>query len=264
MKSLVDYFIVTELGHNIDAYRLSSFLYKDRNDVDSTFHFGPLWDFNLAFGNADYCSGQLVEGWGFDDSGACGNTPLWWSRFMQDPYFQNRLKCRYDSLRETILSTSSLLHLVDSLTAQLGNAPDRNYERWPILGIYIWPNSFIGNTYEEELNFLRQWLMGRLEWMDANIPGECLIISGIENVAEDNLILSPNPADETFTVIDRRGLGEFISISIADINGRELRSRDSIHAGEEIDISNFAPGMYIVTVKSNTGKLQQQRLIVQH
>ena len=264
MKSLVDYFIVTELGHNIDAYRLSSFLYKDRNDVDSTFHFGPLWDFNLAFGNADYCSGQLVEGWGFDDSGACGNTPLWWARFMQDPYFQNRLKCRYDSLRETTLSTSSVLHLVDSLTAQLGNAPDRNYERWPILGIYIWPNSFIGNTYEEELNFLRQWLMGRLDWMDANIPGECLIVSGIENVADNNIILSPNPANGTFTIKDLEGMSDFNSVTIADINGRELRSHDSIRAGEEIDISNFAPGLYFVTARNNTGKLLQHKLIVQH
>lgn len=264
MKSLIDYFIVTELGHNIDAYRLSSFLYKDRNSVDSTLHFGPLWDFNLAFGNADYCLGQLVEGWGFDDSGTCGNTPLWWSRFMQDPYFQDRLKCRYDSLRETTLSTESLLHLVDSLTAQLGGAPDRNYDRWPILGMYIWPNYFIGNTYEEELNFLKQWLIGRLDWMDTNIPGECVIISGIVNVSTDHLFLSPNPANGTFAIKVRDGVGEFDQVVITNMNGTELLTRKSVQAGDEIDITTLAAGMYIVTVKYLNGKVQQQKLIVHY
>ena len=263
MSSLIDYFIVCELGHNIDAYRLSAFLYKDRNSVDSMFHFGPLWDFNLAFGNADYCNGQSVEGWAFTDSGNCGNTPLWWDRFMQDPYFQNRLKCRYDSLRETILNNDNILDLVDSLRSQLGNAPDRNYEKWPILGIYIWPNSFIGNTYQEELDFLNQWLMGRLEWMDANVPGECTIISGIENVAEDNLVLSPNPTNGTFIIKDQYGVGEFNSVSIADINGRELQSFKSIHAGDEIDISTLPAGIYMVAVQYDNGMVQQQKLIVQ-
>jgi hypothetical protein len=47
LPSLVDYFIVNELGHNVDGYRLSTYMYKDRDSIDSLLHFGPLWDNSL-------------------------------------------------------------------------------------------------------------------------------------------------------------------------------------------------------------------------
>ena len=47
------------------AYRLSSYFHKNRNNYDSLLHAGPVWDFNLSFGNADYCNGGETNGWAF-------------------------------------------------------------------------------------------------------------------------------------------------------------------------------------------------------
>ena len=37
------------------------------------------------------------------------------------------------------------------------------------LGQYVWPNDFVGDTYEEEVDFLKTWLTTRLTWMDDNM-----------------------------------------------------------------------------------------------
>ena len=46
--------------------------------------------------------------------------------------------------------------------------------RWPRLGQYVWPNVFIGQTYEEEVAFLRNWILERVAWLDDNIEGTCI------------------------------------------------------------------------------------------
>ncbi|MDQ3535806.1 MAG: CotH kinase family protein, partial [Bacteroidota bacterium] len=55
MESFIDFSIVNEISKNIDGYRLSTFMHKDKN---GKLIMGPVWDFNLAFGNADYCEGE--------------------------------------------------------------------------------------------------------------------------------------------------------------------------------------------------------------
>jgi hypothetical protein len=51
---------------------------------------GPIWDFNLGFGNADYCKGGSYEGWAYKFNSECpgdlwqvpfGGIGLWRTRF---------------------------------------------------------------------------------------------------------------------------------------------------------------------------------------
>ena len=49
----------------------------------------------------------------------------------------------------------------------------RNYVRWPVFGQYVWPNYYIGDNYNDEMQFMRDWIDGRLAWLDENIIGEC-------------------------------------------------------------------------------------------
>lgn len=262
INSAIDYFIICELGHNVDAYRLSTFFYKDRNSVDSLFHFGPLWDFNLAFGNVDYCESQWVEGWTYEHSGGCSNTPRWWARFLEDPYYRDRLKCRYDSLRQTVLSTEAILHYVDSTGLFLQESSDRNYERWPILSRYVWPNFFIGDSYQEELNYLKEWLIGRLDWMDTNIPGECLPVSSIHYINQKDLVLSPNPAKGSFSIrILNNELQQF-DFRINNVNGIVVKAQKAVSYGQDIDIASLPAGVYIVNVSDLMGGQYQEKLVI--
>lgn len=101
--SFIDYAIMNELTRNVDGYRLSAFFYKDKDSKDGRLYAGPLWDFNLAFGNADYCDGSRISGWAWDFNNVCGGDywmiPFWWQRFLQDPQYVQEMKSRWFELR---------------------------------------------------------------------------------------------------------------------------------------------------------------------
>jgi len=66
IDSFVDFAIINEITRNVDGYRLSTFLHKDKDSKGGKLYIGPIWDFNLAFGNADYCQGSNTSGWAWD------------------------------------------------------------------------------------------------------------------------------------------------------------------------------------------------------
>jgi hypothetical protein len=68
------------------------------------------------------------------------------------------------------------------------------------LGTYVWPNQYVFNTYQEEVNFLKQWITDRVEWMDSNMPGSgpCNPITGVDPAFEKGFAVYPNPSASTF------------------------------------------------------------------
>ena len=171
--SFIDFFILNELSNNVDGYRLSTYLQKDRNEK---LVLGPIWDFNLSFGNADYCGGERYDVWCFKFNERClgdyWNVPFWWNRLLEDEKFVDKLKGRWNQLRLNILSDNNILTLIEEQYSFLNNETDiinRNFNKWKIFGIYIWPNSFIGNNYYEEIDFLKNWIKERTKWLDESI-----------------------------------------------------------------------------------------------
>jgi hypothetical protein len=71
-----------------------------------------------------------------------------------------------------VFATERLLQNIDNWAKLLDEAQVRNFERWPILGSYVWPNWFIANSYQEEINWMKNWLKNRLTWMDNQIGRE--------------------------------------------------------------------------------------------
>jgi hypothetical protein len=181
INSFVDHFILNEIGKNVDAYRLSAFMFKDRDSEDGRLSMGPIWDFNLAFGNADYYNGWLFIGWQLNESISQDywQVPFWWSKFLDDPVFMNRISRRWFEFSQDILSNDTLSNFIDRLTIELDEASIRNFTRWPVLGVYIWPNAFIGNSYEEEIEYLETWLSNRIYWMDNTLNPQYSVIDWI-------------------------------------------------------------------------------------
>lgn len=252
LESFVDFFLVNELGHNVDGYRLSSFFYKDRNSKDSTFHMGPLWDFNLAYGNVNYCASERTEGWAFEDSGSCGNTPLWWERMLQDTVFVNAIRCRMNELRENVLHPDTILQYLDEQASSFENAYQRNYERWPILGVYIWPNWFIGSTYTEEVDFMKTWVQQRLVWLDENLPGNCLEV-GTHDLISDQFSVFPNPVDDYVIFSAKKDFLQNATYTISNSIGQVVIKGD-LSRNQKINTGHLMPGIYCVEIKLPGGR----------
>ena len=179
INSFADHFILNEIAKNVDAYRLSAFMYKDRDSEDGRLTMGPIWDFNLAFGNADYYNGWLFIGWQLNTTiiQDYWQVPFWWSKFLNDSVFMNRISRRWFESRQTSLSQDTLSQYIDWITTELDEASVRNFTRWPILGIYIWPNAFIGNSYQEEIEYLRTWLNNRIYWIDNTLNPQYSVVN---------------------------------------------------------------------------------------
>lgn len=172
-ESFVDMYFANELTKNVDAYRLSTYFYKEKDSDGGKLVMGPWWDFNLGFGNSDGCDSYLTNG--FEANTGCMVLhPFWFQRLRQDPRYRGLTRCMWEDYRADVWSDESVEGIIDSLSTLLSEPSVRDHARWPRLGQYVWPNVFIGQTYEEEVQFLRDWIQARLTWLDQNIEGTCV------------------------------------------------------------------------------------------
>jgi len=166
VSSFVDYLIMNELSRNVDGYRVSAYLHKDKTSNDSLIYAGPIWDYNTAFGNSSFYDGAITEGAQYEFNlnfpGNVFPVPFWWQKLMSDPYFMNEVECRWTQLRNELLVTADIHNSIDTLATYLDDAQMRNFTQFPILGQNIYPNAFVGQTYEEETDYLKDLYGSRM------------------------------------------------------------------------------------------------------
>ncbi|MDA9120997.1 CotH kinase family protein [Flavobacteriales bacterium] len=168
-NSFIDFFLIQEITKNVDGYRLSTYLNKQRDSRGGKLQAGPAWDFNITLGNANYCEGGEAGNYALDFPCNQEVIPFWWHRMNQDSVYWNQVQCRYLELRSDLWSWPTINAQIDSNVAYLGQASTRNFERWDILNSYVWPNNWIGGTYDNEIDSLKLWIQQRLSWLDQNI-----------------------------------------------------------------------------------------------
>lgn len=226
VQSFIDFVIINELTKNVDAYRLSTFLYKDKDSKDTRLHAGPVWDFNIAMGNANYCNADAYTGWAIDFNDVCIQDGwiihFWWQRLWDDPIFRKKLATRWTELRGNLLKTEHVTGLVDSLVDVLDQSQARNWLRWPVLNEWVWPNAYCCGTYQQHVNYLDNWLVNRLQWMD----GKMISLNAGDYYPSEyfKTEVFPNPSDNdlNFRCYVRRT--DEISLRIYDAAGRLIQS----------------------------------------
>ena len=173
-ESFVEMYFANEITKNVDAYRLSQYFYKEKDSDGGKIVMGPWWDFNLGFGNSDGCDSYTTNG--FESNTGCRVLhPFWFERLREDPNYRGLTRCMWDAYRADVWSDEAIDAMIDSLATVLAVPSVRDHARWPRLGQYVWPNVFIGQTYDEEVQFLRDWIDDRMAWLDANIEGDCVL-----------------------------------------------------------------------------------------
>ena len=135
VPSFVDYFIHTELSLNADGYKRSAYFYKEKLHADGTggkLVAGPVWDYNLAYGNCNFCNANNPEAWCFE-GGNTQPTPALWQRLLQDPAFRKAVKMRYKALRKGVLSNKAINSYIDQHAKLLAPYIARHFEKYPEL-----------------------------------------------------------------------------------------------------------------------------------
>ena len=272
VSSFVNYFILNEVTRNVDGYRLSTYLYKDKESLGGKIKMGPAWDFNIAFGNADYLNGWKTDGFVYkameNDGGKNDywQVPFWWNKLIQDASFRKALATRWKTVRSSFLNTNTLFATIDSAQVALKDPLTRNFQKYPLMGKKIWPNYYVGATLSDEVNWLKNWIQGRLVWLDAQMA---VFDSPILAISEETTssIVYPNPSTTGIFQwkfsLDKPSL---VTYFISDAMGRMIMSPKNANfgSGEQIqplDLSAFPAGTYLLSWKTEDGAVQQIKIL---
>jgi len=254
-ESFADYMILNEISKDIDSYRYSTFFYKNHILNDGLMHLGPAWDYNFGMGNVNFGTegAQFTKKWMYNKEGK----RIWWFvRLIEDPQFAETFNCRWDYYRNNrgVISKEYQFKVIDDAIAEMGEAVTRNHYHWQILGRYVWPNFFVGDTYEEEIDYLKNWIGERIDWIDINIPGECnmpVTVKEIEPLVAGRIKVFPNPASNQITIA---ALEQITNLTLVDMNGRTILELNDLTGHSQIlSIANLTPGIYFIQADLENG-----------
>ena len=238
VQNFIDYQLAEELAHNVDGYRLSGKFFKRRDSEDSRFKM-VLWDLNLAYGNARHLQGWRNDKWMYNNnpymymSSEQFMVPFWWYKLNKDDNYKAEVVARWAQYRESNVSEARVMATIDSLTHLITahGALERNTQAWPTWGEWVWPNYYVSTDFNDEIRYIKEWLVERIAWMDSKLgyvppePPEPQILVGDANndgqltIADLNVIIDiilscAMHVGDDFKRCDVNADGE---ISIADV-----------------------------------------------
>ena len=154
-QSWIDWYIINEIAKNTDATFFSSCFMHSSGD--GRIAIGPVWDYDLAFGNTTFNDTDSPEGWYVRNSN-------WYFRLFEDPAFVEAVKKRFayfynhrEDYFQFIRSNALLLRSHAQVNEHIWHTMDRQLWNEPLL-----------TTYDDNIDYLLSWLTARLEWMNNN------------------------------------------------------------------------------------------------
>ena len=175
VPSFIDFIILNEISSNADGYEFSTFFHKDRNDK---LRAGPIWDFNLTFGNDLFQWGydrSHTDVWQFYDQGNMG--PKFWKDLFDDSLFNCYLSKRWQELSAPgmPLNEEEIFELIDSIEVLILEAVERQEIVSGTTGV------FTQNIIE-----MKAFISERIEW----ISNQLTDISLCDNIVTPEIVIS--------------------------------------------------------------------------
>ncbi|MBQ8235550.1 MAG: CotH kinase family protein [Clostridia bacterium] len=163
LYSMVDIFIIEELGKDCDWGATSFYMCKEKG---GRLYFTAPWDFDFCMGS--YSSGINEEG--LISAGSYGNE--WFEALHDLPWFVEMVRARMNALEDDL---SSLLVDLQKMAMALKPYADANNERWNIYGVgyheYVSPQvSSLLASYDEHVAFIYDWILYRWDIMRTWYP----------------------------------------------------------------------------------------------
>ncbi|KAL3669126.1 hypothetical protein V7S43_005511 [Phytophthora oleae] len=198
LGSFADYLLHTEMSLNVDAYRRSTFFFKDR---DQPINAGPVWDLNLAYGNG---ARRNFKDWIYPQY-------TYWKRLMCHPQLASMVIQRWKTLRGTNLqraddpvfgvwSDDAISKFLDASAApvhrQLSKCRGGDW-RTDVVQCAAVDLQTCNGTYAERVTDLHESVLNRARWMDEKIeelykPLDAQTCSGVGDLPKFNCGLDGN------------------------------------------------------------------------
>jgi len=266
-ESMLDYIIINELAYDHDKYNASTYMYKDRSDKDSLIYFGPLWDYNYAYGNSS--ESMATDQWKFSQSSG-----IQFHRLFQDTSLTRRFSEKWHGQREGFLHTDSLYALIDSLSAHFADARKRDsmvWEAYTTVNVYFAKDTVY--RYDQVILNLKDWIQRRVTWIDTWIDSIYYPVTIVEPESitqhnkEQKLKAYPNPfRDELKIELDCPSSGS-LRLELCNTQGQlvQIWILDAVKQGWQTYtmalLNGIPPGLYNLSINQNGKKIGSVRVV---
>ena len=170
-SSFVDWWLLEELAKNTDSNFYSS-CYMYYNPEQKKFFMGPVWDFDLGFGNINSYNSLQESYSDFKTEEKIGDYGNWILRLREDSAFTKKVKNRWAELKSQIEQYFSDSGKFEQNYNKIQKDSDLNFSRYEILGTSVWksPTGYESRTtYLSEKEYFLEWIKNRIEWLDNNL-----------------------------------------------------------------------------------------------
>jgi len=96
-----------------------------------------VWDYDISLGNINYNNNETTDGFWIKNA-------IWYSRLFEDPNFISKVKSRFNYFYD---NRDLFQEHINLNSFYLNQSIERNFYKWPILGIYVWPNNVFFSTH---------------------------------------------------------------------------------------------------------------------
>ena len=177
MDSFAKFYLVNEIFRNNDFNFSSTRFYVK----DNVMYGGPCWDYDLSSGNlGEYYNGEYKDGVTYNSFKA--QELVWYSYLMKNTQFKNLVAKYYKEYLPYIQAIYDGSKVeegfgIDAFVNQYRSSFERNYVSKEQLGAgwsitnpdmadaYSYANFRQWNTYDDSIEFLRDWMQNRDNWL---------------------------------------------------------------------------------------------------
>lgn len=174
LQSFFNHYIVHEISKNIDGdFRKSTFFVKHKGGLLEVYH---LWDFDIAFGNANYFTTDFgvsngYDGWYvkdhcWDKSPKGGVNDGWFYLMFQNDAIKARFKTYWQSVYSSL---ATIPDYIDDQATMIEEPQKMEQNKWHLIGRWTWPNVNVSSTYQGEIDYLKKFYTDRLDWLNTEI-----------------------------------------------------------------------------------------------
>ena len=163
MEDFLPYYWVQEYSKNEDAiFARSIFMTWQKG---GQIHFGPIWDFDISFGNESRELNRKYENWHIRNY-------RWFYYFFKDEGIRSQVRQYWFDHRETFYALIDSVPVYEKIIAK---AVKNEYRRWPIMSnTENWALKDPYEDYDEAIEVMVQWMKDRFDWIETTLKKEMM------------------------------------------------------------------------------------------
>ena len=177
---------------------------------------------------------------------------------------------RWKSLRSTVYNPDRIDKWMDSTATVLQPITVRNFTRWTgVLGTKLWPNYYVGNTYQQEVDWMKSWIRQRVAWLDGQFATYGITLANEQEIVKESpLRVFPNPVENQAMIeydVLRKGR---VNINVYDMTGRLVKTlidEDKNVQTYKIPFNNenLKSGTYIIDYQADGVSVERIKVVKQ-